>query len=918
MRWVRPWLCLVAVGLLFALSALQQPHPAEADGTGWLAGNPSLRALGNIEPGQIKPNLPCNWMTVTVVNNILNTIVSNEESLCMVQTPEGLVDHSGKYIELNTMSKAYPIKNNAPGVSSLIPVPGQASAIAIHGDPSYPGSDLSLYKDLYSHLSFNVLTQNFSLTDQPDMTFSYANHRALPFNTASLAFSDDGNYLMGDVVFQGFVRINLNTLDIVPFASTLPRSTSNGLQAASVAIDSSGEYATIGYNGALGWGGVNFLKIVDINSCSGALASDQYGTTGFHCAQVEEYPFLSSQISDLKGIAGLSFASDHSLIVDTYLNSGRDERYMMTSFGQPSSLVQYLAMGDSYISGEGAFNYVVGTDTDTNKCHQSVVSYPYLIGKQFSSFASVACSGAVVDNVIRNAKDHNDYQTKPNDVIPSVEQENEALEEHIPGVVYQARFLQQDNPDVVTISIGGNDIGFSKILTRCVAPFNDFSSLSSNCYQTYEDRKELVNTINSKFNELYQTYTTLTNNAPNRRVYVIGYPQIISATGGCSLNVRLSQSDREFANQLISYLDSVIKRAAESAGVFYVDTQDALSGHELCQPTPAINGITEGDDDWKRLANESYHPNKFGYELLADTIAAKTHNLTDPMPAPDTSSKPPTTDDSLPILQAPKSNRAIYEVKDVSSDDLVLLNSVSSTNVQVDDFRSSLRPGSKFDVVLHSDPVNLGQVVVGGDGSIDAAVQVPAGTPAGYHTLHFYGKNFAGDPIDIQQLIYVEANAADYDGDGIMNATDSCPASQNSGTDYDQDGIDDVCDPTIGQPPATPAVSSGSISGKSQDDVTQQSVPSRGSLNVTTPVAETVTLAASPNAMFVSQSHAPVHHTKIGSKILGAAAAIHTLTTKKQGRKEIALTGGGLIALCLALLWLIERKQSARRYRVRG
>src|SRR5690606_18188025 len=46
------------------------------------------------------------------------------------------------------------------------------------------------------------------------------------------------------------------------------------------------------------------------------------------------------------------------------------------------------------------------------------------------------------------------------------------------------------------------------------------------------------------------------------------------------------------------------------------------------------------------------------------------------------------------------------------------------------------------------------------------------------------------------------ASEDDYDGDGIPNEDEQCLIVQPAGVDYDQDGIDDACDPEITEPPA--------------------------------------------------------------------------------------------------------------------
>jgi len=78
---------------------------------------------------------------------------------------------------------------------------------------------------------------------------------------------------------------------------------------------------------------------------------------------------------------------------------------------------------------------------------------------------------------------------------------------------------------------------------------------------------------------------------------------------------------------------------------------------------------------------------------------------------------------------------------------------------------------------------------------------MPAGTSPGFHTVDVTGKNSAGETIDVSTIVYVADSGTDYDGDGIPNSSDQCLITPLSGHDIDQDGIDDACDPFIGNPP---------------------------------------------------------------------------------------------------------------------
>lgn len=67
--------------------------------------------------------------------------------------------------------------------------------------------------------------------------------------------------------------------------------------------------------------------------------------------------------------------------------------------------------------------------------------------------------------------------------------------------------------------------------------------------------------------------------------------------------------------------------------------------------------------------------------------------------------------------------------------------------------------------------------------------------------MHIYGKNIAGEPIDIYKNVLLVASPDDYDGDGVPNTSDTCTFIVSSGLDVDQDGVDDACDGEILEAP---------------------------------------------------------------------------------------------------------------------
>src|SRR5690349_7711081 len=91
----------------------------------------------------------------------------------------------------------------------------------------------------------------------------------------------------------------------------------------------------------------------------------------------------------------------------------------------------YVALGDSYSSGVGAGSYI----SSSGSCDRSTKAYPYLWNAAHSpsSFAFNACSGATTDDVMAGQL----------------------------GSLNSATSL-------VSITIGGNDAGFSDVMTTCV------------------------------------------------------------------------------------------------------------------------------------------------------------------------------------------------------------------------------------------------------------------------------------------------------------------------------------------------------------------------------------------------------------------------------------------------------------------
>lgn len=482
--------------------------------------------------------------------------------------------------------------------------------------------------------------------------------------------------------------------------------------------------------------------------------------------------------------------------------------------GNPAKL-DYLALGDSYSSGEGDTekNNATGQKyyrqlTDVNedkkqgipgeKCHISTRSYPYKLAQYMElkqtgtkQWDTVACGGATIYDL--NGSNSGGYDGQ-NDRLRDYADKNTlqkmALNEMIPGRVKQIEFVKKYQPKVITLTAGGNDVDFGGKIRSCVDPRERWDT----CDWAKKDMDTLGSQIKGQFDRLVELYKELKAASPGAKIYAIGYPQFItdSEPAACGLNAgAIDLDERRMIVRATQYMNEVIEAAARKAGVKYVDISQALNGGKMCEKYQIyMTGIVGFGEQ------ESYHPNKFGHTMIFVEIAKQLNHE-----SLLTYSKYPSAGDES--VNAPSS---IYFDKGAPSsvNTTMLANSKPSkgSKQKVALAKNSLQPGSSARVEIRSKPVDLGSYTVLNDGSMKETITIPDNIPAGYHTLFIYGKSASGEDIKITQtLIVTGKDKEDLGDDGVKDANQPCGAFlKTSGKDEDLDGIDDICDPEITDP----------------------------------------------------------------------------------------------------------------------
>lgn len=801
--------CLIFVTLLI-VAGFTVLGKISAQNDGWFSGNPTLTKITDLDGLPDASKIQCTPTKVPIFRGMESQL----EDHCLINTQTGFLETSSQVWQPAGYDSGYPIQNHTGTGSVILSLPSSKQALSAVGT-GFGDVTIGVYDDFAKNLTFDIdingvyqRSKVMDLFNQPNWSLHYPNGAPMRFTLDSVSSSNNGRFVAIDSYFSGVMLVNMETKEMKPVATSGWRSGDNSMRFSPLTAVSDDGTVTAEYmNPANGWGVEPYLKITDTASCNDPIPQDTSSAPNITCRTKDIYSSIQKAIPGLQYIIKANFSNDHilSFVAAVDNGSGRSSYhvYKMVASGSSNSTVQYEALGDSYISGEGAYSYRKGTDTPRNMCHQSTKSYPYLLGVNFSSFASVACSGATIQNVVNQ---HGSDSSQLHGGNPNNTEILAAETSHLPGVLSQMSFVRNDNPEAVTVSISGNDVGFGDILMKCIHPLKHIGEAidtASTCYNNYEDRQEIVNTINSQFPRLKSLYRTLRDaNGADRRVYVIGYPQVLKVGGDCGVNVQMNDDEVQFAHDLIDYLDSMIKQAADQAGVQYVNTQSAFDGHRLCEAGRgdyAVNGATVDDDPnysgFHLQFNASFHPNQLGHRLLADTIAAQTGNLRKAMPTPTTDTASITTDPNAAVLQnVPRIGRELRIVRTVGNDLTYLASRTNPISMIIHDTGILPKANSPFSLVLHSEPVNVGAANSDADGNIPINFTVPADLPAGVHTLHVYGEDVFGNPVDFQKVFYVPQSDEDFDGDGVANADDKCPLNAQSGQDTDEDGLDDACD----------------------------------------------------------------------------------------------------------------------------
>ena len=263
---------------------------------------------------------------------------------------------------------------------------------------------------------------------------------------------------------------------------------------------------------------------------------------------------------------------------------------------------RYVALGDSWVSGP-----LIGEPVgDPVGCGRSANNYPHQVAHLLNvrEFVDASCGSAKTIHLTERQKDNLGTFARP-----------------------QFDALTEDTT-LVTIGIGGNDVGFDSIALKCVnlltVPLGR-PPFGKPCVDSFvKDGKDAVSKkIAETRPKLDAALAGIRERAPRAKIVVTNYMGPFPDTGdGCFPQVPLLPVDLAYLRAKFKELNATVAAAAEAAGATLVDLYGPSIGHDMCQPwSVAWINVLAIDPPGIPL-----HPNAIAHARFAPLIAAAAAN----------------------------------------------------------------------------------------------------------------------------------------------------------------------------------------------------------------------------------------------------------------------------------------------------
>ena len=286
------------------------------------------------------------------------------------------------------------------------------------------------------------------------------------------------------------------------------------------------------------------------------------------------------------------------------------------------------AIGDAYMSGEGATAFFPGTDRPgRNQCRRTSASYPFLLAANLApgdghdgiALVSAACSGARTTHLIpfEGISCQDDWFP---DGCP--EPQYEFVSDGRSDPAFQVERIPE-NADIVLVSVGAADAQLNDVIAT-------YGASQTSCRASV---MPWIDAFDATLQwRLRSVYAAVRKVAPNAEVVALTYPIPIFREA-CG-SIRLDQDETDLIiDDFIPRLNEQISLAAAAERIRLVDLSEVFAGHRLCQPdrpggeqpeiamnayqVRPVRGLTWKFSTW---FHGSFYPSEFGHEIIAERL----------------------------------------------------------------------------------------------------------------------------------------------------------------------------------------------------------------------------------------------------------------------------------------------------------
>lgn len=814
---------LFLIAILMAMLALRLSNVHAAEPFSWISGSFNL--------GEDQPHVDDQSCRVRSVAVIGVSALPETASACVYERPHwryalyqkcinlGYMTSCGYYfvVGIGSDSSLY-VVSNMSGDRRPVEVPGSNDLLFNTLSMGFTNNHrLTVIKDFPSHLQRSFTgplgTTQYQLKDSAEQPL-IPNEQGEAITTGAVGVSPNGNWLAVEAMGTGLMLMNTKTSELRWFSNfTVHYGVGSDAHIQFVISNDGRSVATFDYNIE-----PRIYSLSDGCTIRAASYNDAFvAATRSHSSCPNDGGRMQTALAtrfsaaEIRSISASKFSDEGDVLYFLRYEYGNDPAAMdgfkifdvpLYSSGYvPPPPLDYLALGDSYSSGEGDIeknssgtSYYSPVTDYAGGCHISSRSYPFLLRSYFnvttSRMQSVACSGAKADDMIK----HDQYLGQGDRLKDQQPEERNiaketALNKFIPGKMEQVRFVEKYKPKAITLTAGGNDVDFAGKIVKCATSGYTCEYASSD-----KGKAQLGYELKNEFTELRSLYKSLHDASPTTKIYTVGYPSFINPETWrwCGYDDgHLDGAEKIMIDESLKYLNQVIKTATEAAGGVYLDIENSLDGGRVCDAGGEyVTSLWDVGVFNKSQYYTTFHPNAVGHQKIANSIENQLGENTllnysytqvedNFVPAP--------------ALSSYFANATNHYDDNGTKHKMLVNGSVTKLQpapINLDAY--TFEPGSSVMISAYSEPTQLGTLTAIQDGGLSGTFIIPDSVPAGYHTLVLSGKTYSGEILNLYQTILVTGNdPSDEDEDGIPDSRDKCMFMQQSASQGDS--LDAYC-----------------------------------------------------------------------------------------------------------------------------